>query len=116
MEFYDTTIYKLLNSKAFTVESEFSKIGHCPVIRKSLSLFLEDNVKCLEAKSHHLCDLLLNCRTAAKTVMFVIRGRKRGSVADQVAPCYQVAGLSEKYATHETIIFCVSFCFFKIIS
>ena len=52
---------------------------HFPVICKSLSLFLEDNVKYLGAKGHHLCGLLLNCRTTAKTVMFVIRDRKRGS-------------------------------------
>ena len=62
-----------------------------------------------------MCDLLLNYRTAAKTVMFVIRDRKRGSDADQVAPSYPVAGLRERYATHETIIF-LCLCFFKIIS
>ena len=113
MEFCDTTIYKLFKSKAFTVESEFSKIGHCPVIRKSLSLFLEDNVKYLGAKAHHLCDLLLNCRTAAKTVMFVIRERKRGSDADREAPSYPVAGLRERYATYETIIFLCFLVFFQ---
>ena len=45
--------------------------------------------------------------------MFVIRDRKRGSDADQVALSYPVAGLRERYATHETIIFLCFFVFFQ---
>lgn len=63
LELYDTTVYKLLNSKAFTVESEFSKNSQ---YSKSLSLFLEGNVDIFRGKGGSHMRFTFKLRNSSK--------------------------------------------------
>lgn len=113
LEFYDTTICTLLNSKAFTVKSSFSKTDQCFVVYKCLSLFLEDSVEVFRGKGASDIQLTFKLWNSSKNNI-IIADRKRENDGEKVTNCYQVATLSESYAADEMITFVdVSLYFFQ---